>query len=273
MSPKPTVDIVIPVYYGNAEELPGSIEKLHAFCRGKLRDYWWKIIIANNGPRKDVLPVAEALSQEYDAVFVSDHELPGRGGALRYTWEKSQAQIVMYMDVDLFADLSAVPLALSEIRAGWNVVVGSRYLKEATCQRPLYRHIISFIFNRLFLRHYLGVPLSDAQCGFKALSNEAATVLLPLTHDCGWFFDTELLYFAHHLGMRCKELPLDSRDVGSSGVLFGRTIVDFLIKIIKLRRAPLPVPRDTLPTGGESQGTLPREDEPGIGRRFKPEQA
>lgn len=240
MTPKTTVDIVIPVYYLNADELSGSIATLHAFCRAEMRDYSWRIVIANNGPRKDVLPVAEALIQAYESVFIDDYDLPGRGGALRLTWGKSQAEIVMYMDVDLSADLSALSVALGEIRSGWDVVVGSRYLKESTCKRPMYRHAISLVFNRIFLRHYLRVPFSDAQCGFKALSKKAAAVALPLTHDHGWFFDTELLYLAHFLGLRCKEIPVAARDVGPSGVRFGRTIIDFLVKIIKLRRAYLP---------------------------------
>lgn len=240
MTSKLTVDIVIPVYYGNAEELRGSIEKLHAYCQAELQDYRWKIIIANNGPRKDNLPIGEALSRAYEDVCTMDYDLPGRGGALRFVWEKSKAEIMMYMDVDLSTDLSVLPMALSEIRAGHDVVVGSRYLKASKCQRPFHRHVISFVLNRLFLRGYLKLPFSDAQCGFKVLNKEAAAGLLPLTHDRGWFFDTELLFLVHHLGLRWREIPLVWHDVGPSGVRLGQTIVDFIIKIVKLRNASLP---------------------------------
>ncbi|MDA2915339.1 glycosyltransferase [Nitrospinae bacterium AH_259_B05_G02_I21] len=270
MIPKVTVDIVTPVYYGSAEVLRGSIEKLHAFCRAELRDYWWKIIIANNGPRKDILPIAEVLSREYDAVFVLDYDLPGRGGALRSAWGKSSAQIVMYMDVDLSADLTAIPQALDEIRAGWDVVVGSRYLKESRCKRSLYRHVISRIFNHLVLRHYLRVSFSDVQCGFKALSKEAAAVLLPFTHDNGWFFDTELLYMVHRFGLKCKEIPLIWRDYWPSGVRIGQTTFDFLRKIVKLHRVSLDIPTDPMRASLGSDRSRPSSRAvPGADRDFK----
>jgi putative flippase GtrA len=50
---------------------------------------------------------------------------------------------------------------------------------------------------------------SDAQCGFKAIRRDQARVLLPLTRDTGWFFDTELLVFAERAGLRIHEVPVD----------------------------------------------------------------
>jgi hypothetical protein len=34
-------------------------------------------------------------------------------------------------------------------------------------------------------------------------------VLLPLTQDTGWFFDTELLVLAERAGLRIHEVPVD----------------------------------------------------------------
>jgi hypothetical protein len=58
------------------------------------------------------------------------------------------------------------------------------------------------------LRLALRVRFSDAQCGFKALTREAAQRLLPLVEDNEWFFDTELLVTAQRLGCRIFEQPV-----------------------------------------------------------------
>ncbi len=50
---------------------------------------------------------------------------------------------------------------------------------------------------------------SDAQCGFKALTRQAATKLLPDVENNEWFFDTELLLLAEEQGLRIHEVPVD----------------------------------------------------------------
>jgi putative flippase GtrA len=55
----------------------------------------------------------------------------------------------------------------------------------------------------------MGARFSDAQCGFKAITREAARALLPLTQDTAWFFDTELLLLAERSGLRIHEIPVD----------------------------------------------------------------
>ena len=67
------------------------------------------------------------------------------------------------------------------------------------------------------LRSYLAVSFHDAQCGFKALTAQAAHVLLPQVKDDEWFFDTELLVRAQQAGMTMLELPVRwVEDAGST---------------------------------------------------------
>src|SRR5207244_1431704 len=61
----------------------------------------------------------------------------------------------------------------------------------------------------LLLHGALRSRFSDAQCGFKALRTDVARRLLPQVKDESWFFDTELLVFAHRAGMRIHEVPVD----------------------------------------------------------------
>ena len=79
------------------------------------------------------------------------------------------------------------------------------------------------------LRLSLGVGFSDAQCGFKALSAQAASQLLPQVEDTEWFFDTELLARAECAGYRIHEFGTDWTDDPDSSV----DVVDTAWKDIK----------------------------------------
>lgn len=78
--------------------------------------------------------------------------------------------------------------------------------------------------------------LTDAQCGFKAISRKAAQVLLPIVEDTDWFFDTELLVWAKRLDYRIWEAPVRWVEDRDSRVnLFGTAKADFL-GLLRLRR-------------------------------------
>ena len=95
------------------------------------------------------------------------------------------------------------------------------------------RRIISRCYN-LLLHATLGTGFSDAQCGFKAIRADAARVLLPLTQDSGWFFDTELLVLAERAGLRIHEVPVDWIDDSDSRVKLAATAVADLRGIARL---------------------------------------
>ena len=66
---------------------------------------------------------------------------------------------------------------------------------------------------RLYISDYLVLRNSiflveGAQCGFKAITSQAAHALLPQVKDDEWFFDTELLVRAQQAGMTTLELPV-----------------------------------------------------------------
>ena len=82
-----------------------------------------------------------------------------------------------------------------------------------------------------------GTGFSDAQCGFKAITREAARSLLPLVSDSAWFFDTELLVLAERSGLRIHEVPVDWVDDPDSRVDVLRTALADLHGIGRLASA------------------------------------
>jgi putative flippase GtrA len=191
---------------------------------------------------------------------------PGRGGALRTIWTGSDADIYAYMDVDLSTDLNALlPLVAPLLSGHSDVAIGTRLARGARVIRGPKREIISRCYNVL-LHASLGTRFSDAQCGFKAVRADAARVLLPLTTDTGWFFDTELLVLAERAGLRIHEVPVDWIDDADSRVKVMATALGDLRGIVRLGTG---LARGTISVPALRSADLrPRGDEPGHGTGF-----
>lgn len=227
------VNITIPVF--NEETiLPSSIATLHTFLREHCR-FEWEIVIANNASTDSTLEVARRLSSELDGVRVVHLDQKGRGRALKRVWTESRADILSYMDVDLSSNLYAFPpLIEALISGGFDLGTGSRLLKGSTTKRSFKREVISRTYN-ILVKLFFFTKFSDAQCGFKAITKEAAAKLLPKIEDTGWFFDTELLVIAEKTGYRIFDLPVSWVEDLDSRVKIIRTAVDDIKGLIRVR--------------------------------------
>jgi hypothetical protein len=81
-----------------------------------------------------------------------------------------------------------------------------------------------------------GTQLRDTQCGFKAMSCDAAQRLLPLTLDTGWFWDTELLLLASKGGWRIRYIPVRWVEDPDSRVKIASTVWKDLKGLARMRR-------------------------------------
>jgi putative flippase GtrA len=229
------VDIVIPVR-NEERDLGPSVRRLHAYLRDQF-PFTARITIADNGSDDGTYAVATELEAEFSEVRTVRIERPGRGGALRSSWLASNADIYAYMDVDLSTDLNALlPLVAPLVSGHSDVAIGTRLARGARVIRGPRREIISRCYN-LLLHATLGTGFSDAQCGFKAIRADRARVLLPLTTDTAWFFDTELLVLAERAGLRIHEVPADWVDDPDSRVHIVSTALADLRGIVRLGSA------------------------------------
>ena len=229
------VEVVVPVR-NEERDLGPSVRRLHAYLRDHF-PFAARITIADNGSDDATWAVARGLAAELGAVRAVRIGRPGRGGALRSAWLASEADIYAYMDVDLSTDLNALlPLVAPLVSGHSDVAIGSRLARGAQVVRGPRREIISRCYN-LLLHATLGTRFTDAQCGFKAIRADRARVLLPLTADTGWFFDTELLVLAERAGLRIYEVPVDWIDDPDSRVKILSTALADLRGIIRLGTA------------------------------------
>jgi putative flippase GtrA len=257
----PQVEIVVPVL-NEERDLTPSVRRLVAYLAGRF-PFRSVVTIADNGSIDGTWAAAQDLAAELDGVRAVRLERPGRGHALRSVWSASRAGVLAYMDVDLSTDLNALlPLVAPLLSGHSDLAIGTRLARGARVVRSPRREVISRCYNAL-LHATLGVGFSDAQCGFKAIRAEAARVLLPLTRDTGWFFDSELLVLAERAGLRIHEVPVDWIDDPDSRVKLAATALADLCGIVRMRwgllRGTLRVPRLSATAPPGAARPLPRQ--------------
>ncbi len=228
-----TLEVVIPVY-NEERDLARSVERV----REHLATLPWsaRVTIADNASTDGTAVEARRLAHAYDDVRVVHLAEKGRGRALKRVWSSSDAEVLVYMDVDLSTDLNALlPLVAPLLSGHSDLAIGTRLGRGSRVERGPKRELISRGYN-LLLRSTLRARFSDAQCGFKAIRADVARELLPLVEDNAWFFDTELLVVAERAGLRIHEVPVDWVDDPDSRVEIARTALDDVRGIVRVGR-------------------------------------
>jgi glycosyltransferase involved in cell wall biosynthesis len=246
MRSPPKVDVVVPVY--NEEvDLARNIPLLRDFLAGPSFPCSWRIIIGDNGSTDRTPEVSRQLADQYPGeVTYFQASGRGKGRVIKEAWLASDADIVSFMDVDLSTELDAFPALIRSITdEGCDLAIGSRAHPQSIVRRSWKRRLMTRVYNAL-IRAMFGTHFSDAQCGFKAASADAASRLLPLTEDLNWFLDTELLVIAEKAGYRIAEVPITWVEDEGTSVRLVSTISSDLAGLVRLRRtrpwkaAPVP---------------------------------
>lgn len=233
-----TVDLVIPCY--NEEHvLAGSVRQVLTWCDGH-PEHEWRVVVADNASTDRTLEVARSLEAQHPGRVVAlQVPVKGRGIALRTAWLTSDADVLAYMDVDLSTDLDHIqemvdPIARGEV----DLAYGTRLHRKSMTNRSLKREITSRGY--VFILRLAGLKVSDAQCGFKAISREAARAIVPLVQDTQWFWDSELLWVAQENGYRMLEVPVRWNEDPDTRVKIIKTAREDLQGIWRLKRGGIP---------------------------------
>jgi dolichyl-phosphate beta-glucosyltransferase len=130
----------------------------------------------------------------------------------------AQGSVIGYVDADNKTPIEEFEKLAPFLREGWDVVIGSRRLPEASIERPQpwYRKMGAKGFY-YFMHALVELPdIGDTQCGFKFFSRRAALDLFSRQKIDGYMFDVEILCLAQAAGYRIAEVPIRWRDDGDS---------------------------------------------------------
>ncbi|MDD3285138.1 MAG: glycosyltransferase [Patescibacteria group bacterium] len=235
-----TIDFCVPVY--NEDEIfPANAERIWHFLQSFMSEYDWRLVFVVNGSSQKFINLVQDFvdkNRPQSACFIISES--GKGRAIKAYFDRSRADFLVYMDIDLAVDVRDLPNLLAPIIGNQtDICFGSRMLPSSVKNRSWFRELSSKAYLWLS-RRLLGHHFTDLQCGFKAVSREAWMTVSPLILDTAWFFDTELICLAQRKSLRLQEVPVnwsENRYIKRrSKIKVWREAWVFLFQIYRLRR-------------------------------------
>jgi len=192
--------------YNDAKFLEAAVNRLKKEVEKLVDDYM--IVVAEDGSTDGSVEIARRLAAQDSSVchIHCDMKL-GKGKALMNAWKKVNGEIYAFVDCDLATDMHFFPQLIRYIKDGYDLVTGSRYLKDSICHRPFLRRFSSIVYNAI-MRFVFRDGVCDHHCGFKAFSKRMVDFLLGECQSSGWFWDAEIIVLARRNGFKIKEFPV-----------------------------------------------------------------
>ncbi len=199
----------------------------------------YRLTILDNGSTDDTPEIARKLADQYETVEYIRIEARGVGIAFKTGIERTEADIVGYMDIDLSTDLKHLSDMINCFREDEELqyVNGSRFSSESdTRGRRWYRKITSAGLVWM-LKSYLHMRSTDALCGFTFLRTPLAKELIAeCGEDYGWFYTVEFLLRAERKGVKILDMPVQWTEDYHSTVHIWKTIKDYIRQMRRVKK-------------------------------------
>ncbi len=114
--------------------------------------------------------------------------------------------------------------------------MGSKRHDQSVDARPLKRRVLTLLYNRLFLKAFLGYPGTDTH-GLKSIESGCARKLCQLALTTDEVFQTEIVLMAWKLGLRIEEIPVQITELRRAPVTVFRRVPKVLRTVRDLRRS------------------------------------
>jgi len=231
------LSVIIPAYK-EGERIGRNLLEIDRYLRAK--DFTYEILVVVDGSPDNTAEVARNYAHQVVNLRVIDNpENHGKGYVVRQGLLEAKGAIRVFLDADGSTSITHWDSFAPAFDEGYDVVIGSRDLTDSFIQvhQPKYREIMGNMGNWL-IRIVLGLwRYPDTQCGFKALSAEAAEAVASRMVVDRFGFDFELLVLAKKLGYRIGQLPVRwLNEEGSTVSLTGKNgFVQVLIDLFKTR--------------------------------------
>ena len=200
--------------WNEAEIIAESLRRLHGACGRLLDGHDWQIEVAENGSTDMTSDIVAGLMKDLGQISLRHCKERGKGLAIRESWLAGEGayDLFLFMDADLSTDLTALPgLVRPLLTNEADLVCGSRLVSGSIVHRSLLRQALTHTYST-WQQIVLGLPVRDAQCGFKAASARVVTDIVPRLTESQYLFDTELLALTAARDYRVHELPVEWRE-------------------------------------------------------------
>ncbi|WP_048054607.1 polyprenol monophosphomannose synthase [Acidianus hospitalis] len=226
------VTIVIPTF-NERENIIRLLSLLSKVIRAR-------IIIVDDNSQDGTAEAVRSLNSPNIQVIVREKER-GLGSAIRTGIQKAienGTDYVVTMDADLSHDPIYLPAMYEKAREGFDLVIGSRYVKGGGIENwPIKRRIISWGANFL-VRLLLRSPLHDNTSNYRIYSTRAAKEVLKCESADGYEFQICAVYRVLKANLPVAEVPIifKDREIGKSKLTIGQ-IYKWFKYVISLSRS------------------------------------
>jgi len=250
------ISLVVPVY-NEADNIQPFLADVEAHVREP-----HEILIVYDFAEDTTLPAIAALWPPCPNVRLV-HNTLGKGvlPALQAGFQASRGDVVVVMMADRSDEPRDVAAMARLVRAGADVVAGSRYTRGGRQEGgPRLKRLLSWLAG-VSLHYLAGLPVRDATNNFRAYSRRVVQEI-PIEGKASFALALELTLKAHWRGWRIAEVPTTWRDrtVGQSRFRLFAWLPHYLHwYLLALRRAWF---GENRPSTGERRGLSPPSGPP-----------
>ena len=227
------LSVVVPAYR-EAARIGETVEALHVHLASLLSPSDFEILVVDDGSGDGTAEFAEATGK---AKGIQLPQNLGKGGAVREGMLAASGRTRVFLDADLAYGPAEVVRVLSEIEAGWDVVVGTRRDSRlvthtsAGLVRDIGGRLVNLATHVLLLGQY-----RDTQAGCKAFRGDVAELIFSKTKLNGFSFDIEIFHLVERWRLTLIEVPMSPAETEASTVSLVADTLQLLSDIGRIRR-------------------------------------
>lgn len=228
-----SLSVVIPTYNEEAR-LEATLRRLSEIADA-FRSL--EVIISDDGSTDRTLELASRWMPSLSIQTLENPHL-GPGSAIRAGVLASRYDWVLLSDADGPVDFETVHPMLSYARTrNLDLVSGRRIGPNARIAhpQPVHRRFMGHLW-RQFVRHGIGAPFTDPQCGFKVFRGESARRLFRATESASFGIHVETMMLASATGYRIDEYPVSWGDRDGSKIRPIRDSIEMVAEAFNARR-------------------------------------
>ena len=161
-----------------------------------------EVLIADNGSTDNSIEIARLAGARVVSVGQK-----GYGAALMGGIEAARGRFIIMGDADDSYDFAKLDQFLDKLRAGFDVVVGNRFVGgiERGAMPWLHRYLGNPVLS-FFGRHFFSLPIGDFHCGLRGFTKEHFQKLHQIC--TGMEFASEMIVNSSAIRARVAEVPI-----------------------------------------------------------------
>ena len=236
--------VIIPTY-NEKDNIPLVVPAL-AKVFAKIKNWRLEILVVDDTSPDKTYQVVRRLQKKYSFLhLILNQQKSGLGGAylkgMEHAFGPMKADVVFEFDADLSHDPEILPLFLQKIDQGYDLVLGSRYIRGGSIPDDwgLKRKFFSVVGNLVIMFVLGDFHIRDWTTGYRAIRKKVYQKIAPDLHSkrfTGYTFQIGFLHKTVRHGFKVAEVPLRFVDrTHGHSKLGNEYIKNTLIYIMKVR--------------------------------------